>query len=201
MTENLPIKALLPDRGLDPTPILEAEFTYIAGTAFQANEERANVSTFYLVTAGSLIAALLSFQFESLRSPVLFFAFAGLFFLLAINGLITVIQLAKLRLAWFSSARALNRIKAYAGAHTELKDLAEAFSWNDETLPARHDRRSVGFLMALQVALFGAASLTAGVAFIFLGLSYSAGWIWFASASFGFIYLLVEMLSYRRLLT
>ena len=36
---------------LDVNDILIAEFNYIASTAFQANEDRARVSNYYLMTA------------------------------------------------------------------------------------------------------------------------------------------------------
>ena len=42
--------------------LLAAEYNYIAQTASQANEDRARVSSFYLVAVGSLVAGLLSTQ-------------------------------------------------------------------------------------------------------------------------------------------
>ena len=45
-------RVYLPDqRPLDVNEILIAEFNYIANTAFQANEDRARVSNYYLMTA------------------------------------------------------------------------------------------------------------------------------------------------------
>ena len=38
--------------------LLAAEYDYIAQTANQANEDRARVSSFYLIAVGSLVAAL-----------------------------------------------------------------------------------------------------------------------------------------------
>lgn len=184
---------------IDPGSILEAEFNYIANTAFQANEDRANASTLYLVTAGSLIAGLVSIQFDTLSLPAIRIPFAVLFFLLAITALITVIQLAKLRRAWFSCARAMNRIKSYIVGHAGVDGLHEAFTWVDETLPPLFDRRSVSYLMAIQVSLFGAVSCAAGAVFLLLGSE--SGISWKLAAITGMIYLLVEMLSYRRLLT
>ena len=48
--------------------LLQTEFDYIARTAFQANEDRARVSSFYLVAVGSMVAALFSTQFFD-KSP------------------------------------------------------------------------------------------------------------------------------------
>ncbi len=49
----------------NPAPVeldelLAAEFEYISQTAIQANEDRARVSSFYLVAVGSLVAAMFS---------------------------------------------------------------------------------------------------------------------------------------------
>jgi len=46
-------------RPLDVNEIVVAEFEYIATTAFQANEDRARVSNYYLMTAGAAVAAIL----------------------------------------------------------------------------------------------------------------------------------------------
>jgi len=46
-------------RPLDVNEILVGEFEYIAKTAFQANEDRAWVSNYYLMTAGAAVAAIL----------------------------------------------------------------------------------------------------------------------------------------------
>ena len=40
--------------------LLAAEYNYISQTANQANEDRARVSSFYLIAVGSLVAALLA---------------------------------------------------------------------------------------------------------------------------------------------
>jgi len=50
---------LLDQESLDVNEILVTEFEYIAATAFQANEDRARVSNYYLMTAGAAVAAIL----------------------------------------------------------------------------------------------------------------------------------------------
>ncbi|MEO5887697.1 MAG: hypothetical protein ABIQ77_08545, partial [Anaerolineales bacterium] len=47
---------------LDFDELLAAEYDYIAQTASQAHEDRARVSSFYLIAVGSLVAALFSTQ-------------------------------------------------------------------------------------------------------------------------------------------
>jgi hypothetical protein len=49
--------------------LLASEYDYIAQTANQANEDRARVSSFYLIAVGSLLAALFGTQFFTIDSP------------------------------------------------------------------------------------------------------------------------------------
>src|SRR5512134_1857718 len=85
--------------------LLAAEYDYIAQTANQANEDRARVSSFYLIAVGSLLAALFGTQ---LITPDFFtrtvsLMFSGLFALLTMLGFSTIMQLARLRAAWHES--------------------------------------------------------------------------------------------------
>ena len=49
---------------LNVDEILKAEYEYIAATVFQANEDRSRVASFYFVSVGSLVAAILSASFQ-----------------------------------------------------------------------------------------------------------------------------------------
>ena len=75
--------------------LLAAEFSYIAQTATQAFEDRARVSSFYLIAVGSLVATLFGTQFnESGELPQsVRLMFCGLFILLTVLGTSTVVQL------------------------------------------------------------------------------------------------------------
>src|SRR5512135_278926 len=88
---------------LNANDILTAEFEYVAQTAFQANEDRARVTSFYLVTLGGFIAALLSSQMQNLMVPQVYWAFAALFGILFLASILTLLQLIRLREAWFES--------------------------------------------------------------------------------------------------
>ncbi|NQU31057.1 MAG: hypothetical protein HQ525_10360, partial [Anaerolineae bacterium] len=57
--------------------IVAEEYQYIAQTAFQANEDRARVTTFYLVSVGSLFGAFLGTTPTTEKTTLWFFA--GLF--------------------------------------------------------------------------------------------------------------------------
>ncbi|PWH17839.1 MAG: hypothetical protein DDG60_01230 [Anaerolineae bacterium] len=149
----------------ESTEILLAEFEYIAQTAFQANEDRSRATSFYLVTFGSFIAALISAQIDLSKQTILWldWGFCGLFTTLAIMGLVTTLELARLRLAWYESLQAMNAIKEYAIRRNP--ELAEAIRWRMPAAPPLLKPNSLGFLMLVQVAVLGAAALGAAVFF------------------------------------
>lgn len=150
-----------------PNPIVVAEFNYIAQSAFQANEDRARVSQFFFVTFGTLIAALLTSQIETIDQYQLNIAFTVIFILLAIFGALTLFHLARLRQAWREAAFAMNQIKDQASRHTP--ELSAYFRWNTSIVPPAFKARSVGFLLAVMMALLSGLAL--GAAAVFSGLS------------------------------
>ena len=109
--------------------LLAAEFNYIAQTAAQAFEDRARVSSFYLIAVGSLIAALLGTQFIDAKqlTPNIKLMFSGIFLLLTLFGISTVMQLAQLRSAWYESMMAMNQLKDFA--MQQHPELVNAFRW------------------------------------------------------------------------
>jgi len=96
---------------LDADNLLSSEYEYIAQSAFQANEDRARVSTYYVVTFGTLVAALFSLQIDNDALGNLHRALVVVFLTLSLFGLSTLLQLVRLRQAWIESVRALNQIK------------------------------------------------------------------------------------------
>lgn len=143
-----------------------AEYNYIAQSAFQANEDRVRAWQYFFVTFGTLIAAVLSAQFGQPGVGQLAWVFVIVFGLLSLLGLITVIQLARLRQAWLESVWAMNRLKARAIA--EAPDLAGYFVWTNASAPPPFKRYSFGFMQAMSVALLG--GLAAGAA-LYLALT------------------------------
>jgi hypothetical protein len=182
---------------LDPDTILAAEFEYTAQTVFQANEDRARVTTFYLVTAGSLVAAILGTQAESVQGAFAYWAFAILFGVLTLASVLTLLQLARLRQAWFESALAMNQIKQFYIEQIQRVELVEAFRWRRSTLPAKFKLWSISSLLATQVSLLGGA--TFGAAVIFAGLAYDCWW-WGYAITAGVITFVLQMMMYWRLL-
>jgi hypothetical protein len=169
---------LLDQESLDVNEILVAEFNYIAATAFQANEDRARVSNYYLMTAGAAVAAILGAKLEGGMQPVGYWGFAVVFGALAVVGLLTVLQLARLRSAWIASAQAMNRIKDYFGEHCPDAHLEEAFAWTNENLPEPTKRGSVAFLLALSVVLVDAGAAMASFAFLSMGMNRALLQLW-----------------------
>jgi len=143
--------------------IVAAEFNYIAQTAFQANEDRARAWQYFFVTFATLIAALLSTQVADGFRQQLYLTFVVIFSLLAVLGLITIVQLVRLRQAWLESVRAMNQIKERLIA--DDPSLADYFRWHNATVPPAFKWRSFGFLQALSVALLSGLAVGAAVAF------------------------------------
>ncbi|HLO30740.1 MAG TPA: hypothetical protein VK249_16460 [Anaerolineales bacterium] len=189
----------------EPSPVdfdelLAAEFDYIAQTAAQANEDRARVSSFYLIAVGSLVAALFSTQFfdPNFFSQTVDFMFSGLFVLLTLLGTSTILQLARLRAAWYESMLAMNQLKDYM--MSENKSLVRAFRWKTNTLPAKYKTGSVSYYQTLEVSLisglmFGAATFFFQQAFFSINLLH-----WIISALMGAFTIYLQLRIYKRAL-
>src|SRR4051812_22411805 len=151
---------------LNSGDILIAEYKYIAQAIFQANEDRSRAATFYMVTFGSFIAALITYQFNFAAGQQAWvqWGFAGLFLALAAMGLLTILQLARLRHAWFEGLDAMNRIKEYYIAN--FKGLEQAFAWRNSSVPHKFKPASVGFMLVVQVAILGGAALGTAAFFV-----------------------------------
>ena len=161
---------------LDTNEILKAEYNYIANTVFQANEDRSRVASFYFVSVGSLVAAILSTLFSASDLKNISLAFSGLFLVLTILGALTLGQLARLRAAWHESAQAMNTIKEFYIKHN--KEIEPAFKWRSKTLPPTDKPNSIANLMAFEVALLSAITSAASVYFLLLTLGDIEWWGW-----------------------
>lgn len=180
--------------------LLAAEFNYIAQTATQAFEDRARVSSFYLIAVGSFIAALFGTQFFDPQqyTQEIQLMFSGVFLLLTFLGTSTVMQLAQLRSAWYESMMAMNQLKDFA--MRQNPELVEAFRWKTETLPAKYKMGSVSFYQALEVALIGGLMFGAAT-FFFQQAFFSVSILtWLFSILFGALSVFAQMVNYRRLL-
>jgi len=188
---------------LNDEVLLKGELEYIVQTAFQANEDRARVSSFYLVAVGSLVAALLSTQLvdQNAAPGLIPWAFSALFLVLTLLGMLTILQLARLRASWHDSMLAMNQIKEYWIEQSRDKHLRQAFRWDTRTLPNKFKIRSVSYYQAIEVALLG--GLTFGTAVYFL--QQALGYIcpvcnWAYTLAFGVLAFLLQLVLYRRAL-
>ena len=180
--------------------LLAAEFNYIAQTAIQANEDRARVSSFYLIAVGSLVAALLGTQFFDINSPLwtVNLIFGGLFTLLTLLGASTVLQLARLRAAWYESALAMNQVKDYIVSQN--KTLTQAFRWTTSSLPSRYKTNSISYYQAREVALISGLMGGAAVFFLLRAFLTINLFHWVLSVLFGIVTLSAQLVLYRRAL-
>ncbi len=182
--------------------LLAAEFNYIAGTANQANEDRARVSSFYLVAVGSLVAALFGTQFfnpESFsNSLAVNLMFGMLFFLLTFLGGSTILQLARLRAAWYDSVEAMNKIKSFVISQNPA--LSQAFPWTNNTLPKKYKRNSVSYFQAMEVAVIGGLMFGAGVFFTQQAFANITTLNWVISIVAGCLMILIQLQIYKRAL-
>ena len=190
----MPVK---PSSSFDSKEILTAEFEYIAGTANQANEDRARVSSFYLLAVGSLLAALFSTQLldknADLKGTSLLFS--GLFCVLSLLGSSTIMQLARLRAAWYESMLALNQIKEYT--ISKEKDLAKAFRWRRNTLPSLHKPRSISYYQTLEVALLSGITFGAAVFFLQKAFFVITLLTWIIAVALGALTFYLQLVLYK----
>lgn len=185
---------------LDFDELLAAEYDYIAQTASQAHEDRARVSSFYLIAVGSLVAALFStqlFEPDSFTQTVKIM-FGGLFILLTLLGTSTIMQLARLRAAWFESMQAMNQLKEFMVSQNN--ELAEAFLWTNSSLPSKYKTNSVSYYQAVEVALISALMFGAAIFFLqqaFFTISFIS---WIISILSGALTIYTQLIIYKRAL-
>ncbi|MDQ3004632.1 MAG: hypothetical protein M3R47_04520 [Chloroflexota bacterium] len=180
--------------------LLASEYEYITQTANQANEDRARVSSFYLIAVGSLIAALFGTQlFEAEKyTQTVKIMFSGLFVLLTLLGTSTIMQLARLRSAWYEAMLAMNQIKDFA--MKQSPELIQAFRWQTGTLPPKYKRGSVSYYQAVEVSLI--SGLMFGASMFFLQQAFfSITWInWIISMLSGLFTVYIQLAIYKRIL-
>jgi len=195
----------MPQPDKTPLPIeldelLAAEFNYIAQTATQANEDRARVSSFYLLAVGSLVAALFGTQlFDAEKfTQTVKIMFSGLFILLTLLGTATVMQLARLRAAWHESMLAMNQLKDFA--MSQHPELVHAFRWKTSTLPSKYKTGSVSYYQAVEVALIGGLMFGAAIFFLQQAFFLVDPIHWIVSVASGVLSIFIQLIIYRRTL-
>jgi len=181
--------------------LLAAEYSYIAQTANQATEDRARVSSFYLIAVGSLVAALFGTQlFDTEKfTQVVKIMFSGLFILLTLLGTSTIMQLARLRAAWHEAMLALNQIKDFA--MSQSPELFHAFRWRTDTLPPKYKTKSVSYYQAIEAALISGLMFAAATFFLQQAFFATSLFNWVISATAGLLTIYIQLTIYKRTLT
>lgn len=179
---------------------LTEEYEYIAQTAAQANEDRARISSFYLIAVGSLIAAIFGTQFfdADFFTQGIKLIFSGIFLLLTLMGTSTIVQLAKLRASWYESMLAMNQVKEFMIAQN--KDIAKAFRWTSRTLPPKYKTESISFYQAREAAILSGVTFTASVYFAEYALGLNTWVNWLIAAACGIIVVFLQIATYKRAL-
>ncbi|WKZ48919.1 MAG: hypothetical protein QY306_06070 [Anaerolineales bacterium] len=182
------------------TDFLTEEYEYIAQTAAQANEDRARISSFYLIAVGSLIATIFGTQFfdvDFFTQPVKFML-SGIFLLLTLMGTSTIVQLAKLRAAWYESMLAMNHLKDFMISHN--KELTKAFRWTTRTLPPKYKTNSISYFQAREAAILSGVTFSAAVYFAQYALNMNNPINWLVSAVCGIITVFIQLAVYKKAL-
>lgn len=180
--------------------ILTAEFEYIAQTASQANDDRSSVVSFFVIAVGSPLAAFFSTGIAKMSDENEFILFTALFFILSVLGTTTILQLARLRGAWYESMLAMNHMKEFLIKNSD-SDISGAFRWTINTAPARFKPNSVSFYQALQVSILAGLLFGAFIFFLLHSLGMQREFlIWLTSTLLGLFFAGAQIFLYRRLL-
>lgn len=153
---------------LNPNEILMAEYEFAAQTAFQANEDRIKVFSYFLANIGTLIAAIALPAFIDIVSYTFF---AGIFLLLFVVGILTMLQLVKVRMAWYESAKAMNQIKDYYIDTFQNVNFSKAFRWRTTNIPKPDKVFTIAYLLGLTTMILNSISLAAAL-FLFVRNEY-----------------------------
>jgi hypothetical protein len=149
---------------------------------------------------GSLVAALFGTQYIDANASTgnINLMFSGLFVLLTLLGTSTVMQLARLRAAWYESALAMNQMKDYMVS--ENPGLIKAFRWRASTLPSKFKKDSISYYQSVEVALISGLMFAAAI-FFFQRAYFPMGLLqWIISAVTGVVTIFVQLLVYERAL-
>lgn len=155
---------ILPGEPLvDPGDILALEFEYARITASESMTERHTMVNFYLLIAGITTSGVLTLLARQNDLPTA--TGAALFWVLVGIGWIYFLAIIRLRQAWCTSARAMNRIKGFCIEHARGVDpatLRTAFLWQPHTLPPADKPWTVYFYAAMLIGFLNSAAFVAG---------------------------------------
>ncbi len=179
---------------LDPDEILRKEFDYAMQSSLQANTDRTQVVSLFLILVGaigSLSLALMQIpDHERLHLSARQSGIGAL--LVALVGFFTVMKLVRLREAWFDSVLAMNFIKDYYASCFPW--LNQAFHWKTATIPRPDKLWSISFDLVLLVATLDSIAIAGGLALVFPG-----GLPWIGPAA-GIVFLIAQLAMFHLVL-
>jgi hypothetical protein len=124
--------------------------------------------------------------------------FSGLFVLLTLLGTSTVLQLGRLRAAWYESMLAMNQIKDFA--MIQNPELIKAFRWTTDTLPPKYKKNSVSYFQAFEVSLISGLVFGTSAFFFVLAIVPTAGLLhWAIAVPAGIAMIFVQLAIYKRI--
>lgn len=187
-----------PRSPIDINGLLTAEYEYISQTAAEAHEDRARVSSFYLIAVGSLVAALFGTkvfdtgEFNPSSTSLLTVLFALLTFL----GTSTIVQLGRLRVAWYQSMLAMNRIKEFAIKYNP--ELEKAYLWKTKSLPEPDKKKTISYYQVIEVSVISGLMMSAAVFFLVLTFRSTVDVLhWAIAVPLGIAMFFVELALYK----
>ncbi|MBL8100125.1 MAG: hypothetical protein JNK81_13155 [Anaerolineales bacterium] len=181
---------------LNSDEMLQSEFKYITQNAFQANEDRSRFSSYYFVTVGSFVAAILGSP-SALSDKTIALAFFILFATLTAMGSFTLAQLARLRAAWHEAVEAMNQIKSYYINNN--KEIKPAFKWL-KNIPPTDKPYSIANLIAMEVAMLSSLTAGAGVYFLLTTFNGVNSFSWLIILLSSIVNYILQMMWYKKLL-
>ncbi|MBL8088888.1 MAG: hypothetical protein KF758_19130 [Anaerolineales bacterium] len=181
---------------LNSDEMLQSEFKYITQNAFQSNEDRSRFSSYYFVTVGSFVAAILGSP-SALGDKTIALAFFILFTTLTAMGSFTLAQLARLRAAWHEAVEAMNQIKSYY--INSNKEIKPAFKWL-KNIPPTDKPYSIANLIAMEVAMLSSLTAGAGVYFLLTTFNGITSFSWLIITLSSIVNYILQMMWYKKLL-
>jgi hypothetical protein len=136
--------------------ILKLEFEYAKETAMESQRDRFNIVNFYIILFTSIFAAGLGIS-EYFGQNIEKIVATSLIFL-AFLGLIFNLFIVRLRQSWYSSAKAMNRIKDFFIDQNQIVD--QYLGWRLETLPKPEKLYTISFFSSFIISTLGTVSLT-----------------------------------------
>jgi inner membrane protein involved in colicin E2 resistance len=115
-------------------------------------------------------------------------------------GTTTILQLSRLRAAWYESMLAMNQMKDFVIRNSSI-DIEGAFRWRATTAPSKFKINSVSFYQAVEVAILSGLLFGAFIFFLLDVLKVSNPFIvWGASIGLGLLNIWFQIYLYRQLL-